>query len=145
MRSTIVLCVIIGGGIGAAMRYETGVIAALCGAASDLPAILIVNVIGAAILGFLHGRDHPLPTGGDETIPLLDQPMSRSAVVTAALLGTGLCGALTTFSHLAVEMVALLASGAIAAATGWVIVWLIAGLGAARGGITLGKRWHRRC
>jgi CrcB protein len=47
------------------------------------------------------------------------------------LLGPGLCGALTTFSALQLELVALLRDGALATAAGYAPVTLAAGLAAA--------------
>ena len=69
------LLVAIGAAVGASLRYVV---------AQRLPnrvATLLVNVVGCALLGAL----------------------LRPSPSTAALVGTGFCGALTTFSSFAVE------------------------------------------
>ncbi|MBB5870975.1 CrcB protein [Allocatelliglobosispora scoriae] len=77
--------VLLGGAAGAVVRYLVS--RALLG---RLPwGTLTVNLAGAGLLGFLVGLGGHLPTW------LL------------ALLGTGLCGALTTWSTLAVELAEL--------------------------------------
>ena len=76
-------------------------------------ATLLANVAGAALLGFVLVRFSsraPAP--------------SRAR----ALLGTGFCGALTTFSTLQRELLAMLDSGRTGLAVSYVAVSLVAGL-----------------
>jgi CrcB protein len=56
------------------------------------------------------------------------------------LLGTGFCGALTTFSSVAVGTDELVARGSVLLATGYLVASVLAGLAAAWLGIVLG-RW----
>ena len=72
---------------------------------------LIVNVAGSLVLGFVAG----LP----------------AAPGVAALVGTGFCGALTTYSTFGYETLRLARSGARVAALANVLLSVLAGLGAA--------------
>jgi fluoride exporter len=102
-----VLLVALGAAIGAPLRYLTGRL---------IPgprATLIVNVAGSLVLGFVIG----LPLGAELT----------------ALVGTGFCGALTTYSTFAYETLQLPRRQAVAN----VLVSLVAGLGAAYLGLVL--------
>ncbi|MEN0133633.1 MAG: fluoride efflux transporter CrcB [Rhodococcus sp. (in: high G+C Gram-positive bacteria)] len=81
-----VLLVAVGGALGATTRYLTG---RYVDSYRSFPvATFLVNVAGGLILGLLSGA-------------------SMSAQ-TFALLGTGFCGGLTTYSTFAVESVGLL-------------------------------------
>ena len=80
-----VLWVALGGGVGAGVRYLAGRHLASYGS-FPVPTF-VVNVVGCLILGLLSGA----------TLP--------PAVF--ALLGTGFCGGLTTYSTFAVESVGL--------------------------------------
>lgn len=75
----------------------------------------MANVVGAALLGFLVGGLFPRKTIGQGLVPLL---------------GTGFCGALTTFSGLQVETVVLLERGDVAIAIAYVGASIVAGLAA---------------
>lgn len=87
---------------------------------------LVVNVTGAGMLGFVTGRLGARP--------------ATSPVV--ALVATGVLGAYTTFSALAVELLALL-DGAPAAALLYGVGSLLCGLGAAAAGMAAGHRRSR--
>lgn len=80
---------------------------------------LTVNVAGSALLGFLAG----LPVDG----PVM------------ALLGTGFCGALTTYSTFGYETLRLTRSGARWQALVNVLVSVMMGLGAAYGGLAIAR------
>ncbi|HEV7650970.1 MAG TPA: fluoride efflux transporter CrcB [Actinophytocola sp.] len=77
-----------------------------------------VNVVGCLILGGLTGAGLALPT------PML------------ALLGTGFCGALTTYSTFSYETLRLIEQKTYFYATMNVVISIIAGLGAALVGYT---------
>jgi CrcB protein len=108
-----VLLVALGAAVGAPLRYLTDrLIQARAG--SRFPwGTLAVNVAGSLLLGFLVG----LPV----------EPR------VAALLGTGFCGALTTYSTFAVETVTLPRRPAV----GNVVVSVVAGPAAAGLGLLL--------
>jgi CrcB protein len=96
----IVVAVLIGGMIGAPARYLTD---RFVQARHDtvLPwGTLTVNMAGSAVLGFLLGAERHLGLP-----PVL-----------FALLGTGFCGGLTTFSTFGYETLRLLEDGAVGAA-----------------------------
>jgi CrcB protein len=78
---------------------------------------LTVNVIGSFLLGFLAA--------------------SATASSLFHFLGTGLCGALTTYSTFGYETVRLLQDGARQRALSNVVVSILAGLAAAYGGLAL--------
>ena len=81
---------------------------------------LLVNVLGAALLGLLAG----LPAAPRRQL----------------LLGIGFCGSLTTFSSWMLAAMQLLSSGRWAAALGLIGLTLGLGLGAAALGFSLGRR-----
>jgi fluoride exporter len=105
------LLVALGAAVGAPLRYLTDR-AIQARHDSVFPwGTLTVNVAGSLLLGFLTG----LPAG--------------SAV--AALLGTGFCGALTTYSTFSYETLRLARTGARFYAAANVVASVVAGLGAA--------------
>ncbi|CRK51575.1 integral membrane protein possibly involved in chromosome condensation [Rhodococcus sp. RD6.2] len=115
-----VLLVVVGGAIGAPARYLLDR-AVQSRHDSVLPwGTLCVNVIGSFVLGVLAG----VGTAHD------------SALWT--VLGTGFCGALTTFSTFGYETVRLLEDRARLFAFGNVAVTLVAGIGAAVAGFAAG-------
>ena len=84
-----VLLVIIGGAVGAVCRYAAGRLTL------DRPAwaTFAVNITGSLILGLLAGLGAGLPAW------------------VGALVGTGFCGTLTTYSTFAYETITLAALG----------------------------------
>jgi CrcB protein len=76
-------------------------------------ATFIVNVVGAVLLGYLITR--------------LQERLPVSAY-RRPLLGTGLCGALTTFSTLQLELLRMLEAGVVGLALAYVLISLAAGL-----------------
>ena len=84
---------------------------------------LLVNVLGAALLGFLAG----LPVAPRRQL----------------LLGIGFCGSLTTFSSWMLAAMKQLSAGDWAAALGLIGLTLGLGLGAAVAGFHLGQRLSR--
>jgi fluoride exporter len=116
------LVVTAGGIVGAPSRYlldqfVTG------RTSSGLPwGTLAINLSGSLLLGFLTGltlAGHFPPTA-------------------KALLGTGFCGAYTTFSTFTFETVRLMENGRFLSAAGNVLVSVAVGLGAAAAGLALG-------
>lgn len=105
------LAIFAGGFVGAIAR------AALAEAwpysAGEWPwATFVANVVGALALGYLATRLQ-------ERLPL--------SAYRRPLLGTGLCGALTTFSTLQVELLEMLDAGDVALASGYMGASLAAG------------------
>lgn len=106
-------CVAVGGALGGAARYA--VAQALPRATAGFPwATLLVNLLGAAVLGFV-------------LVALADRPAPADRW--RAFLGTGVCGGFTTFSTLSVEVVLLTRDGAATTALGYVVISAVAGLG----------------
>jgi len=113
--------VVLIGGAGSVLRFLAD--GAVAGAAGrDFPlGTLAVNVSGAVILGLLTGlaAHHGLP---------------KSALL---VLGSGFCGAYTTFSTFSYETMRLVEDGSIGEATVNVAVSLAAGMAAAAAGLGL--------
>jgi CrcB protein len=112
-----VLLVALGAAVGAPLRYLTDrALRARLGGAFPF-GTLAVNVAGSFLLGLLAG----LPAGPAAT----------------ALLGTGFCGALTTYSTFGWETFTLLRDGARGRAVANALGSVLAGLGAAYTGLLL--------
>ena len=114
-----VLAVALGAALGAPLRYVAD--RALQGR-HDSPfpwGTFAVNVSGSAVLGFL-----------------IALPVSAAA---QAFLGTGFCGALTTYSTFGYETITLYRSGARTLSVLYVIASVLAGLGAAYCGMAFAQ------
>lgn len=122
MSVSLLLAVAGGGLVGAPSRYLLD--RAINGRfESDLPwGTFVVNITGAFVLGLLTG---------------LALSHHLSAVV-KALLGTGFCGAYTTFSTFTFETVSLVEDGRLFEATMNVMGSLVVGLLGAAAGVALG-------
>jgi CrcB protein len=113
------LLVVVGGMIGAPLRHLTDR-AVRARHDSVFPwGTFAVNVTGCLVLGLL--------TGAAVGSPL------------RLLLGTGLCGALTTYSTLSYETLRLAESGARTQAALYAAASVVAGLGAAFAGVASGQ------
>ncbi|TWG26843.1 fluoride efflux transporter CrcB [Actinoplanes teichomyceticus] len=105
------LLVALGAAVGAPLRYLTDrYVQARYGAGFPW-GTLAVNVTGSLILGLVLGM-----------------PLSPRL---AALVGTGFCGALTTYSTFSWEALTLARRGRQATALAYVLISVLAGLGAA--------------
>jgi len=119
-----VAAVFVGGFVGALARL--GLIEALPPGSLEWPwATFLANVIGAFALGWLATR--------------LQERLPVSAY-RRPLLGTGFCGALTTFSTMQLEIVRMLEGGDLALAFGYTATSVLAGFAA----IVLGTGLARR-
>jgi CrcB protein len=109
------LLVLVGGAVGAPVRYLAD------RALRDRAPLgtLVVNVFGSALLGVLIGSGDALP------------------VVVKTLLGTGFCGALTTYSTFSLETLRLVEEGRAGRAAAYVTASLALGLTAATIGYVL--------
>ncbi|MFD4698486.1 fluoride efflux transporter CrcB [Streptomyces niveus] len=117
------LLVAIGGVVGAPLRYLTDR-AVQARHDSVFPwGTFTVNVVGSLILGLLTGA--ALSGTAGHTVQLL--------------LGTGLCGAMTTYSTFSYETLRLAESGARFFAAANVIASVAAGIGAVFGGFALSQ------
>lgn len=113
------LLVLVGGAIGAPLRYLTD-LAVQSRHDSVFPwGTLAVNVIGSFILGLISAAAPP--------------------AWAVTLVGTGFCGALTTFSTFGYETVRLFEDGSYAAGLANAVANLALGLGAAALGWWLGS------
>jgi CrcB protein len=117
------LLVVVGGMIGAPLRYLTDR-AVQARHDSVLPwGTFAVNVTGCLILGLLTGAAAAGVAGSH----------------TQLLLGTGLCGALTTYSTFSYETLRLAEDGARGYALANAAVSVLVGLGAAFAGVALAR------
>jgi len=116
------LLVLIGGAVGAPARYLADR-AVQSRHTSAFPwGTLLVNVVGSGILGVLTGAADALPAAA------------------GALVGTGFCGALTTYSTFSFEAMRLVQLRAYGFALAYVSGSLTLGLAAAFAGYALGRR-----
>jgi CrcB protein len=111
------LLVILGGAVGAPLRYLTDLLVQSKHDSVFPWGTLAVNVVGSAVLGGV----------------LAAASVGHLSSDLVALLGTGLCGALTTFSTFGFETVRLLQEGSTVAAGLNVTVSLAAGFLAGAG------------
>lgn len=110
--------VVLGALAGAPLRLLADRVAVARAGPGSVLGILAVNVLGSAVLGALLGaRDLP------------------PAVV--ALVGTGFCGTLTTFSTFGWDVVRLVEERAVGRALAYLAATLVLGLGAAAAGYAL--------
>jgi fluoride exporter len=116
-----VLLVLIGGAVGAPLRYLTDVLVQSRHNSSLPWGTITVNVVGSLVLGATAGA-----------VSSADGP---AWVLT--LVGTGFCGALTTFSTFGFETVRLVEDGLVGKAALNVSVSLVAGIAACVGGWAL--------
>ncbi|WP_432115246.1 fluoride efflux transporter CrcB [Streptomyces sp. S1] len=117
------LLVAVGGAVGAPLRYLTDR-AVQARHDTVFPwGTFTVNVVGCLILGLLTGA--ALSGAAGHTVQLL--------------LGTGLCGALTTYSTFSYETMRLAETGARFFAVANVVVSVVAGLGAVFVGLALAR------
>jgi CrcB protein len=110
-----VVWVVLGALAGAPLRLLADRVAVACRGPGSVLGILTVNVVGSAVLGVLLGLREVSP-----------------AVL--ALVGTGFCGTLTTFSTFGFDVVRLVEERAVGRALGYVTGTLVLGLGAAAAG-----------
>ena len=116
-----VAMVLLGGAIGAILRYLTHV-AVQTKHDSVFPwGTFIVNVVGSLILGVTAA-----------VVVVLAPPTWL-----LALVGTGFCGALTTFSTFGFETIRLLEEGSVLTAVSNCVASLVVGLGVCAGGFAL--------
>ena len=116
----------VAGGLGSLARYAVG--GALAPASTRWPwGTLVVNVVGAALIGLVVAVCAARPDGGRERV----------------VLATGFLGGFTTFSSLALETVELLDRRAFATAAAYVVVTLVAGVAACAAGLALGAALRR--
>ena len=115
--------VALGGALGSVSRYWlSGVVAE--GIGGTFPwGTLVVNVTGSLILGLLTGA----------------AAAGHASPHVQLLLGTGLCGALTTYSTFSYETLRLTETGAGFYAAANVVAGVMAGLGAAFAGVSLAQ------
>jgi fluoride exporter len=122
MGSLVILCIAVGGLIGAPTRFLVDRLVA-DRVETDFPlGTFLINVSGSFVLGLLTGLDLA----------------GHMPLVVKALIGTGFCGAYTTFSTWSYETVRLLQEGEYLEAFTNAILSVVVGLLAAGAGMALG-------
>jgi CrcB protein len=86
---------------------------------------LSINTVGAALLGYLATRF---------------QERLAPSTYPRPFVGTGLCGALTTFSTMQIEAVRLARDGYVPTATAYLAVSVVAGVAAVSVGTVIARR-----
>lgn len=112
------LLVVLGALVGAPLRLLADRVAVARRGPGSVAGTLTVNVVGSAVLGVLLGLRDVSP-------------------VVVALVGTGFCGTLTTFSTFGADVVRLVEERAVLRAAGYVAATLVLGLGVAAAGYLL--------
>jgi fluoride exporter len=110
--------VVLGALVGAPLRLLADRLAVAGRGSGSVLGTLAVNVVGSALLGVLLGAGNVSP-----------------AVV--ALVGTGFCGTLTTFSTFGYDVVRLVEERHVGRALAYLLATLVLGLGAAAAGYLL--------
>lgn len=130
MRIRALLLVFVGGAVGTAARAALD--AAIPKPGGFPLAILVINVLGALLLGILlEALLRPVP----EPVAVADLRL---------LLGTGVMGGFTTYSTLALGAVELAHGGLPWVGIGYLALSVLLGIAAATLGILLGGRLRRR-
>lgn len=115
-----VLLVLAGGAIGAPLRYVTDLVVQSVHTWVFPWGTFVVNVLGSLLLGLVAGAVDVGAPGWVLTV-----------------VGTGVCGALTTFSTFGYETVRLVEEGALTEAVANLAASLLVGLVACMGGFAL--------
>ena len=116
-----VLMVLLGGAIGAPLRYLVDLLVQSRHDSVFPWGTFTVNVVGSLVLGITAA-----------TVVELGSPPW-----VLALVGTGVCGALTTFSTFGYETVRLLQQGSVQVAVANSVASVVVGLGACAGGFAV--------
>ena len=128
MKGTVLALVLVGLGGAAGSAARAGVVLAL--PTAPLAATLLVNVVGAGVLG--------------RVVAALDGAgVSRRRARARLLLGTGFCGGFTTYSAVAVQTAELLRGAEPGTAVGYALVTLLLGAVATLLGLVLGGLLQR--
>jgi CrcB protein len=117
------LLVVLGAALGAPTRYLVDVVVRwwLRSGPDDLPwGTAVVNLAGSLLIGVVAGAT-----------------LARPSSTLTALVGTGFCGALTTYSTFSVETVRLVERGRARAAAAYAVGSLVAGVALCAGGYAL--------
>jgi CrcB protein len=126
LRPSLLAVVLVGGAVGTAARE--GLVLAIPSIAGLPLAILLINVLGAFVLGVL--LEALVRSGPDEG----RRRLARLGI------GTGFCGGFTTYSTLAVGTAELLRSGTTGLAIGYAVGSVLLGAVAAWAGVLVGSR-----
>ena len=116
--------VVAGAMAGAPLRLLADRIAVARRGHGSVLGTLTVNVIGSSVLGLLLG-------------------LGDVSAETVALVGTGFCGTLTTFSTFGYDVVRLVEERAVGRALAYVSASLVLGITAATATYALGSAWTR--
>ncbi len=129
LRPVSIGLVLVGGAVGVAIREGLLWIENADGIAIM---VVVVNLLGAFFLGCLY-----------EALTRTDPGPTRTAQLTA-LLGTGFCGGLTTYSSLATDTAVLLDDSRVGVALAYALGTVLVGALCTVAGIAAGARFHPR-
>jgi fluoride exporter len=123
--------VVLGGSVGAGARE--GVVLAVPDLRGLPVAILVVNVVGAFVLGLL-----------TESVLRRRRPGDPRGTRWRLLLGTGFCGGFTTYSTLATDVALLVDSSRTGLGVAYALATVLVGAGATFAGIVVAARVDAR-
>lgn len=123
-----ILCVALGGALGAVLRYAVSSTSAALGVMPAWLPTLIVNCLGSFVLGLLMGIGYERMRGG---APLF------------LFFTAGVCGGFTTFSTFVLECYALLERGQRLEGFGYMVLSLVLGVAAVAAGMYLCRLMYR--
>ena len=106
------LLVVVGAMVGAPLRLLAERIAVAHRGPGSVLGTAVVNIVGSAVLGFLLG-------------------LGGAPAWVVALVGTGFCGTLTTFSTFGLDVVRLVEERRLGSAVVYIAATLVLGIGAA--------------
>jgi CrcB protein len=125
---SVIAMIAAGGFVGGVARYQ--LVTAWAATTTGFPwSTFVVNTAGAFVLALL--------------VIITTERLATSKYL-RPLIGTGFCGALTTFSAVTVATDELAAHGHIATAVWYVVASLLAGAAAVSAGVAIGRRLPRR-
>ncbi|WP_374928591.1 fluoride efflux transporter FluC [Kytococcus sedentarius] len=135
---TVVLCVALGGALGAVLRHGADAAAQRWSPRVAEAGVLVANLLASVLLGFLAGGEVLLGSVLGEAPMAPTLTASRILGVDWWLWGAGLAGALSTFSTAVVQVARRVAAGEWGTALALAVATWVLCAGAARVGAELG-------
>ena len=134
------ICIFFGGGVGAATRFSIGELIRVKTRLPGWIAILVANILGSFLIGLgfaILTHQMLITTMQDEHFGVFSAEQLDVSLMIALIL-TGFCGALTTFSSFSIDTLILYQQGKMGQALANVIISVLLAAGAVLLGIWVG-------